>query len=133
MVLQRSTVTLGFEVRGALVMQGDLTPHTMQPRQPLVAFDRFVAFITFGWAVAFHPVMVHDIRVLFGFHVSLDAGGRGSSHTALVDCVLAEGAGEALLPHANQHVQAEVAVGGLVEVLQSPHMLSIVLHVLHGA
>ena len=40
------------------------------------------------------------------------------------------GAAEALLPHANQHVQAEIAVGRLVKVLESPHMLSIILHIL---
>lgn len=41
------------------------------------------------------------------------------------------GAAEALLPHANQHVQAEIAVGRLVKVLESPHMLSVILHILH--
>lgn len=42
------------------------------------------------------------------------------------------GAAEALLAHPDQHVQAEVAVGGFVKVLESPHMLSIIFHVLHG-
>lgn len=41
------------------------------------------------------------------------------------------GAAEALLPHTDQHVQAEIAVGRLVKVLESPHMLSIILHILH--
>lgn len=41
------------------------------------------------------------------------------------------GAAEALLPHADQHVQAEIAVGRLVKVLESPHMLSVILHILH--
>lgn len=42
------------------------------------------------------------------------------------------GAAESLLAHADQHVQAEVAVGRLVKVLESPHMLSIIFHVLPG-
>ena len=42
------------------------------------------------------------------------------------------GAAEALLPHPDQHVQAEIAVGRFVKVLESPHMLSIIFHVLHG-
>lgn len=40
------------------------------------------------------------------------------------------GAAEALLPQADQHVEAQVAVGRLVEVLQPPHVLPVVLHVL---
>lgn len=42
------------------------------------------------------------------------------------------GAAEALLAHPDQHVQAEVAVGRFVKVLESPHMLSIIFHVLPG-
>lgn len=94
----------------------DLTPNAMQSRQALVTFDRFVAFITLGWAVAFNPVMMHHleqnkstavrrsiqkqhtpnasraithISVLLGLHVSLDTRRRRSSHAALMDCVLA--------------------------------------------
>lgn len=40
------------------------------------------------------------------------------------------GAAEALLPQADQHVEAQVAVGRLVEVLQPPHVLPVILHVL---
>ena len=92
----------------ANVTHCDLTPNTVQSRQALVAFDRFVALITLGWAVAFNPVMMHHleaastsnalqqparpcthISVLLGFHVSLDTRRRRSSHAALMDCVLA--------------------------------------------
>lgn len=40
----------------------DLTPNTMQSCQALVTFNCFVALITLGWAVAFNPVMVHDLE-----------------------------------------------------------------------
>lgn len=96
----------------------DMAPNTMQSRQALVTFDSFMALITLGWAVAFNPVMVHDleqnknmmvrgdvyeplktalrkparphtyISVLLGLHIGLDAGRRRSSHAALVHCVL---------------------------------------------
>ena len=42
------------------------------------------------------------------------------------------GTAETLLPHADQHVQAKIAVGRFVKVLESPHMLSVILHILHG-
>lgn len=95
-----------------------MTPNTMQSCQALVTFDSFMALITLGWAVAFNPIMVHDleqnkkvmvrgdfyellkttlgkpglphtyISVLLGLHIGLDARRRRSSHTALVHCVL---------------------------------------------
>lgn len=34
----------------------------MQSCQALVTFNCFVALITFGWTVAFHPVMMHDLE-----------------------------------------------------------------------
>lgn len=40
------------------------------------------------------------------------------------------GAAEALLPQTNQHVEAQVAVGRFVEVLEPPHVLPVVLHML---
>lgn len=40
------------------------------------------------------------------------------------------GAGEALLAHSDEHIQAEITVGRLIEVFQSPHMLPIILHIL---
>lgn len=40
----------------------DLTPNTVQPRQALVTFNCFVALVTLGWAVAFNPIMVHDLE-----------------------------------------------------------------------
>ena len=94
----------------------DVTPNTMQSCEALVTFDGFMALIALGWAVAFHPVMVHDlgqsrawrweeassqatlrkpagprtyVSVLLGLHVGLDARRRCSGHTALVHCVLA--------------------------------------------
>lgn len=130
MVLQGSTVTLGLQMRSTFIVQCGLAPNTMQARQALVTFHCFVALIALGWAIAFDPIVVHDVCVFLGLHICLDAGGRGSGHTALMDRVLAEGAAEALLPHANQHVQAEIAVGRLVKVLESPHMLSIILHII---
>ena len=42
------------------------------------------------------------------------------------------GTAETLLSHADQHVQAKIAVGRFVKVLESPHMLSVILHILHG-
>lgn len=133
MVLQGSTVTFRLQMRSTFIVQCGLTPNTVQPRQALVTFHCLVALITLGWAIAFDPIMVHDVGVLLGLHIGLDAGGRGSGHAALMDRVLAEGAAEALLPHANQHVQAEIAVGGLVKVLESPHMLSVILHIIFQA
>jgi len=133
MVLQRSAVTFRFEMRSTFIMQCDLTPNTMQSCQALVTFNRFVALITLGWAVTFNPVVMHDISVLLGLHISLDARRRCSSHTALMDRILAKGTAEALLPHTDQHVQAKIAVGRFVKVLESPHMLSIILHVIFQA
>lgn len=39
-------------------------------------------------------------------------------------------AAQSLLPQSDQHVETQVAVGRLVEVLQPPHVLPVVLHVL---
>lgn len=41
------------------------------------------------------------------------------------------GAAESLFSQSDQHVQTQVAVGWFVEVLQSPHVLSVIFHVLH--
>lgn len=43
---------------------------------------------------------------------------------------LLTGAAESLLPESNQHVETQVTVGRLVEVLQSPHMLPVVFYIL---
>ena len=39
---------------------------------------------------------------------------------------------EALLAQTDEHVQAEIAIGWPVKVLQAPNMVAIVLHVLLG-
>lgn len=41
------------------------------------------------------------------------------------------GAAEALLAHADEHVQTKIAIGRLVKMLESPHVLPVVLHILH--
>lgn len=65
-----------------------------------------------------------------GLDVGGDAGRRGPLHAPLVNGELAEGAAEALPAHAGQHVQAEVAIGRLVEVLQAPKVVAILADVL---
>lgn len=39
-----------------------LAPNTMQARQALVTFHCFVALIALGWAIAFDPIVVHDLE-----------------------------------------------------------------------
>ena len=51
---------------------------------------------------------------------------------AFVDGVLAEGAGEALLPQAHEEVEAEVAVGRPGEMLQPPNVMTVIFHVLQN-
>lgn len=41
-------------------------------------------------------------------------------------------AAEALFPQSNEHIETQVTVGRLVEVLQSPHMLPVIFNILQG-
>lgn len=51
-------------------------------------------------------------------------------HASFVDGKFAQGATEALSTHAGQHGEAEVAVGGLIKVLEAPKMVSVLAYVL---
>lgn len=83
-------------------------------------------------------MMIIDSLVTFnlnGKHVSKPKGTvRGADVYGSAGCggcgPILTGAAETLLSQANQHVQTQVTVGWLVEVLQSPHVLPVIFHIL---
>ena len=96
----------------------------------LLTLDALPALLALCGVVALHPVVVHGLVGLFRFHIGGDAVGGCPSRASLVHGVLAEGAGQALLPKTHQHVEAQIAVGGFVEVFQAPHVDSVILDIL---
>ena len=73
------------------------------------------------------PIGVTNLATPFGFGVCFHTSMNGFGYTALVDCIFTVDAAQALLPNTHQHGAAEVAVSGLLEVLQGPGMPPIAL------
>lgn len=82
-------VALGVDVAGTAVVQGQMTPAAMQPRDAVVALDLFAAFGTLSGRVALDPVVEHPLCRPRRFDVGGDAGGRSSLDTSLVNSIFA--------------------------------------------
>jgi len=119
-----------------------VTPATVQSGDAVVRLDLLLALVALARRVALHPVVRQLVMGARRLDVSGNAGGRRALDATLVNGELADCgkskkrvsqydreprtcAGEAFAAHAGQHVQAEVAIGGLAEVFQSPEVISV--------
>lgn len=101
MIMEIPQIALWFNLRCALIVQGDLAPTTVQACNAVVGFDAFPALGAFGRTVSFDPVVHHTVGHLLRFHIRGDAVGWCACGAPFVHGVFAECTAETLFAEAN--------------------------------
>lgn len=101
----------------------------MESSDAVVGFDRSAALGAFGITITFDPMMGHDLRRFLRLDVRADARGRRPLDASFVHRILAKDAAKAFLAQADEHVEAEIAIGWTVKMFEPPQMITILFNV----